>query len=444
MRPCERPPRRDRTRFGCSGTRPARRPILAQYVDPPAHTAYAPDIVSSMRNLRVLLVHGTFGDPGGGNAVGAWLAQALADAVTLDVLTELPWEPASVDAFWGTSLARHPLRQHVVPMPASLLLRLRYSLNRERPGTRFDRLRLALLFREARRLGPRFDLCVTAENFAAFDRPGIQYVHYPAIFRPEPLFAAPLVRRYYDVCDALSGLTRAVAAGNVTLTNSQWTARALGEMGFAARVVYPPVFDPGPGVAWHERDDAVLCLGRFHPTKRMEGIMAIVARVRESHPGLTLRFIGSPVDTHYTTQMRALATDHGDWITFHENPPRSALIAMLGRARYGIHAMEKEHFGMAPAEMTRAGMLVFCHRSGGLVEVVDREERLLWTDDAGAVARMRELLGGPEEARAALSARLRAYSSRFSMERFCREVHDAVRESAATLNRGPAGERRVF
>jgi len=387
--------------------------------------------MSQMRDLRVLLVHRTFQDPGGGNAVGAWLAQALAGSVALEVLTELPWQPDVVDAFWGTSLARCRPRQHVVPLPASLILRLRSSLSNESAGTRFDRLRLALLFRQAQRLGPQFDLCITAENFGAFNRAGIQYVHYPVTFRPEPVFAAPLVRRYYDLCDALSGLTKEVAARNLTLTNSQWTARALGEMGVAARVVYPPVFDPGPGVPWHERDDVVLCLGRFHPTKRMDAIMAIVARVRDSHPGLTLRFIGSPVDPHYAKQMRGLAANHGDWVTFHHDLPRAALAAMLGRARYGIHAMEREHFGMAPAEMARAGMLVFCHRSGGPVEVVNGEERLLWNDEADAIARMQSMLSGPEEFRARLSASLRSFASRFSEERFCAEVRDAVRERAS-------------
>jgi glycosyltransferase involved in cell wall biosynthesis len=383
--------------------------------------------MSPMRDLRVLLVHGTFQDPGGGNAVGAWLAEALAGAVALEILTELPWRPEAVDAFWGTSLARHRPRQHVVPMPASLFLRLRSSLSQDRAGTRFDRLRQALLFREAQRLGPQFDLCMTAENFAAFSRPGIQYVHYPATFHPEPVFAGPLVRRYYEFCDAISGLTQEVAARNLTLTNSEWTARGLAKMGVDTRVVYPPVFDPGPGRPWRDRDDVVLCLGRFHPTKRMEAIMATVARVRETHPGLALQFIGSPVDPHYTKQMLAVAAAHGDWITFHHNLPRSAVIAMLGRARYGIHAMPDEHFGMAPAEMTRAGLLVFCHRSGGLVEVVNGEERLLWTDDADAVARMEAMLGAPEEERAALSARLRSYASRFSEERFCDEVRAAVR-----------------
>ena len=384
-----------------------------------------------MRDLRVLLVHGTFLEPGGGNAVGAWIAQALAGSVALEVLTDLPWQPDVVDGFWGTSLARFEIRQHVVPLPASLVLRLRRSLNNEGAAVRLDRLRLALLFREARRLGPRFDLCITAENFGAFYRPGIQYVHYPVLFRPEPVFAAPLVRRYYDLCDALSGLTKEGAASNLTLTNSQWTARALGNMGVAARVVYPPVFDPGPGLPWHARDNVVLCLGRFHPTKRMELAMAIVARVRDSNPGVTLRFVGSPVDPHYTKQMRHIAAAHGDWITFHHDLPRTAVAAMLGRSRYGIHAMESEHFGMAAAEMTRAGMLVFCHRSGGLVEVVDGEERLLWTDEADAIARMQAMLGAPEQIQADLSARLRISASRFSEERFCHEVRGAVRAAAS-------------
>ena len=387
-----------------------------------------------MRALRVLLVHRTFQDPGGGNAVGAWIAQALAGSVALEVLTELPWQPEVVDEFWGTSLAPSPPRQHVVPPPASLFLRLRSSLSSESAGARFDRLRLAVLFREAQRLESRFDLCITAENFGAFNGPGIQYVHYPATYRPEPAFAAPLVRRYYDLCDALSGLTEAVAARNLTLTNSQWTARALGEMGVAARVVYPPVFDPGPGVPWRDRDDAVLCLGRFHPTKRMDAVMAIVAGVRASYPGLMLRFIGSPVDPHYVKQMRDVAAAHGDWITFHQDLSRAAVADMLGRARYGIHAMESEHFGMAPAEMTRAGMLVFCHRSGGLVEVVNGEERLLWNDQAEAIARMQSMLREPEAVQAALSRSLRSFASRFSEERFCTEIRDVVSETASILS----------
>ena len=71
------------------------------------------------------------------------------------------------------------------------------------------------------------------------------------------------------------------------------------------------------------------------------------------------------------------AADHaggardGDWIEIREDLSRTELNALMGRSRYGVHAMEGEHFGMATAEMIRAGCLVFPHRSGGSVEVVD-------------------------------------------------------------------------
>ena len=44
--------------------------------------------------------------------------------------------------------------------------------------------------------------------------------------------------------------------------------------------------------------------------------------------------------------------------------------------RYGIHGMREEHFGMAPAEMVRAGVIVWVPRGGGQMEIVGREPAL--------------------------------------------------------------------
>ena len=41
--------------------------------------------------------------------------------------------------------------------------------------------------------------------------------------------------------------------------------------------------------------------------------------------------------------------------------------------RYGIHGMREEHFGMAPAEMARAGAIVWVPRGGGQTEIVGGE-----------------------------------------------------------------------
>ena len=50
--------------------------------------------------------------------------------------------------------------------------------------------------------------------------------------------------------------------------------------------------------------------------------------------------------------------------------------------------MENEHFGMATAEMTRAGMLVFAHDSGGSPEVLNDERALLWSSEGEAVRKI--------------------------------------------------------
>jgi hypothetical protein len=56
---------------------------------------------------------------------------------------------------------------------------------------------------------------------------------------------------------------------------------------------------------------------------------------------------------------------------------RDELRAAVASHRYGIHAMEEEHFGMGPAEILSAGCLLFAHDSGGPVEILGGEERLL-------------------------------------------------------------------
>ena len=46
--------------------------------------------------------------------------------------------------------------------------------------------------------------------------------------------------------------------------------------------------------------------------------------------------------------------------------------------RYGIHGMREEHFGMAPAELARAGAIVWVPRGGGQMEIVGHEPALMF------------------------------------------------------------------
>jgi glycosyltransferase involved in cell wall biosynthesis len=354
------------------------------------------------------------------------MLHALAARHQVDTLTAKPWSAAETNAFYGTTIDDRGIGTHLVPAPWAWLSNL--------DDDRLTRLRFSSVFRYARQRATQYDLVISADGFAPYGVPGIQYVHFPALLKPRPARLAALVVPYFAFCERVLAGDWADAVGNVTLVNSHWTGRqlhALGEV-TASTVLYPPVIDPGH-LAWESRDDVFLCIGRFHPTKRIETAISIVARARaQSHPNARLAIVGSAVDRQYTQRIKALAAGHA-WIEFHEDLSRDVLNALLRRSRYGIQAMVGEHFGMATAEMTRAGCLVFAHDSGGTPEVLDHEPALVWSSEDEAVARIRAL----EPRR--IGARLRERAQRFSTEAFVESFLQIVdRATSGSGIPGPA------
>jgi glycosyltransferase involved in cell wall biosynthesis len=379
--------------------------------------------------VRVVLLQRTLEPPGGGNAVAAWMLHALAPQHDVTTITERSWDAALVNRFYGTAIDKARVRQRHAAWPWSALARA--------PG-RLDRLRLAVLQRVARRLDA--DLFITADNYAAFPRPGVQYLHFPLPLHPAPAGPAPLVRAYYRACDALSGLNWEAAARNTTLVNSEWTAKGTATLGrLSTQVLYPPVPDPGAGLPWEDRENTFLCVGRFHGSKRLDLVIDIVRRARRTLSDARLVVVGSTVDAEYTARLRNWVAPISEWASIEVDLPQSELHARMRRARYGIHAMVDEHFGIAPAEMARAGCLVFVHDSGGLVEVVGGQQELRWATQDEAVARIEAIAAAPERARM-LSTQLAAHAERFSSERFVREFTATVN---VLLQRGAAGGARV-
>ena len=387
--------------------------------------------------MRVLIVQRSLRPPGGGNAVAAWMVHALstpprkvrvagapvADRHEIATLTATAWSPDETNAFYGTGIPADRVTRRVIPPPLSWLASM--------PEDRATRLRLCSVLRYARPLADRFDLMVTADNYGAFARPGIQYLHFPAALQPTPARWAPVVNLYFALCDWLVGVPWTAAAANLTLANSQWTAEGLARLGVGQdvpTVLYPPVVDPGEGEPWERRSNTFLCIGRFHGSKRIEVAMAIVRRVRAAvMPDARLAIVGSAVDPEYTRRLHRLAAPDRDWIDFHEDLSRADLNALMGRCRYGIQAMACEHFGMAAAEMTRAGCIVFAHASGGSVEVLDGDPRLLWKTDAEAVALI-SAVAREAAVRDSIRARLQVHSAAFSAGRFVDQFNDIVDE----------------
>jgi glycosyltransferase involved in cell wall biosynthesis len=372
------------------------------------------------------MVQRSLAPPGGGNAVAAWMVHALAGLHQIDTLTAREWTAASTNAFYGTAIPEHGITKYVTPAPWSWLASL--------PEDRLTRLRMCSVLRYAGRIANRYDLLVTADNYGAFPKPGLQYLHFPAPLNPEPARLRAIVNVYFAFCDWFVRVPWDQARRNVTLANSAWTASGLDRSQAipVAQVLYPPVVDTGAGRPWDARRDIFLCLGRFHGSKRIELAMSIVRRLRaDAIPSARLLIVGSPVDLDYSARIKNLA-EKSDWIEFREDLPRDEVNRLIAESRYGLQAMEDEHFGMATAEMARGGCLVFPHDSGGAREAVGGEAALLWRTEDEAVARI-TALAADARLRDAVRSRLQANAAAFSPEQFVerfRRIVDAWPEAA--------------
>jgi glycosyltransferase involved in cell wall biosynthesis len=358
--------------------------------------------------------------------VGAWILEALRDRYELTVLTWKPADLGEVNRAFGTRLdpagfhwaSVGPLLSRTLdafPIPLSLL-----TLN--------------LLMREARRLLKRtpFDGVIGTMNELDVGVPAIQYVHYPWASVPRPdvdhrWYHWSLPLRVYRWCSArVSGYSRERIRRNLTLVNSDWTGQRFESWyGAAAKTVYPPVPGGFADVPWDERQDAFVCMSRISPEKEIDKIIEILAAVRERGHAVRLTIVGHEDDRRYAERVRRVAAPHRAWISFRHGLSRSELQDLLPRHRYGIHGMVGEHFGIAPAELQRAGCIVFVPDRGGCAEIVAHDPRLVYGDAAQAVERIDRVLRD-RELRAALRAELQARRDGFSEGRFMEQIRDAV------------------
>lgn len=375
---------------------------------------------------RVLLVHPSLEPTGGASGVAVWALQALASVYRVTVLSWAPVVPQAIDGFFGTTLERLHFETRLVPAS--------WRAAMARVPVPAALWRSSLLMRCARGLAGDFDVVVGTHNECDYGRRAIQYVHYPTYLRPRPKVdfrwyhgSGPLLNAYYRLADAVAGFNEERMRDNITLANSDWTAARIRiSLGVEARTVYPPVVavrDPQP---WAERHRGFLAVGRLTPEKEYPRIMRILARVRETHPDITLTIVGvTDPRSRYAASLREQAAALGPWIRILQNVPRATIDALMASHRYGIHGMIEEHFGMAPAEMVRAGMIVWVPNGGGQVEIVGDEPLLRYDNEEAAADVISRVLASPaEEAR--LREWLAARATQFSEERFVHEIRTVV------------------
>jgi glycosyltransferase involved in cell wall biosynthesis len=376
---------------------------------------------------RVLLVQPSLQPPGGSNGVAAWVLQALTPDHRVTVLSWQPVEVEPINRFFGTHLRQSDFDTIVVPRS--------WRLAPDLLPTPAMLVKLSLLMRYTRKVSAGFDVIFGVHNETDYGRRGIQYVHYPSYLRPRPTvdlrwYHQPraALNAYYALADRIAGFSMARMKANLTLVNSNWTGEHVRAfLGGEPRTLYPPVVDPGPGLPWDARAPHFLAVGRISPEKDYERVMRILARVRVHAPDLRLTIVGTS-DRHtrrYFTGLQSLARSLGEWIEFRQNVSREELRELMGSYRYGLHGMREEHFGMAPAELVRAGAIVWVPNGGGQTEIVGHEPGLVFDSDAEAVRKISAVLIDTTEQQR-LRQRLAERAEVFSTDRFVREVRDIV------------------
>lgn len=340
--------------------------------------------------MKVLFIQPSLQPPGGGNGVAVWMLQSLADRGPVTVLTWVPVDLDAVDAYFGTRLKGAEL--------TFICRRAPFSSWLTKLGIPHELFKLHFLMAMGRKLAREFDLVCSANNELDFGCPSIQYVHYPWNHHPRPdcdqtWYRNPFLRlillTYYRVCRLISGHSSASMLGNLTLVNSAWTGRKFQSVygDHPYRVLYPPALGKFPDRPWEPRRHAFLSVGRQHPTKEWEKLIAIVSGLRQRGHAVELTLAGSRDSQEYRERMLRAIEQAGPWVRLVENLTREELVELAVQHRYGLHGMTEEHYGMAVAELVLAGCLTFAPADGGQVEILG-DERLLYTGVEDAIEKL--------------------------------------------------------
>jgi glycosyltransferase involved in cell wall biosynthesis len=375
---------------------------------------------------RVAVVHPQL-VPGGGSEAGAmWTLQALQDESRLTLVTMGRPDLESLNRKYGTTVDENKLDGRFLRLP---------------PGTRkrFDALRGFRLARYCRRHALDFDVLISAYNVMDFGVAGIQSIadfSFDDALRRElhsangaaggALTKASLGRSLY------LGLARALAGSrgdgwkrNLTVANSEWTRDLLRErFGVASDVVYPPVAGGFPAVPWNEREDGFVFIGRLVPEKGVRRVIEILGDVRREKP-VHLHIIGRRERNAYAREVEELCRRNRDWIHLEGEKYGPEKAEFLARHKYGISGCRNEAFGIAVAEMVKAGSLVWVPDGGGQKEIV-AHPGLIYSGRGHAAALILAALGEPA-AEAALRYHLEARADLFSSGRFVEEMRGIVR-----------------
>lgn len=251
--------------------------------------------------------------------------------------------------------------------------------------TLFVDYQVALFNRSLEKIASQYDLLIDSGNSQLFlptSIPVISYIHFPSEYLlrmknlslhiPDHQMSYPVIRKIARAfIRPVYRRNSRFIDGRTIVCNSKFTENAFCEMFPKAagqtRVIYPPVALAQYRCLPGSREHSVVSLGRFAPDKgQLEQI-----RLAESMPGLEFHFMGFVNAPKYFEACQDYVTlNHLSNVHLHPDIPFEDMIALMKTARYFLHTMHNEHFGITAVQAIAAGCLPIVHDSGGQKETV--------------------------------------------------------------------------
>ncbi len=390
-----------------------------------------------LRRLKLGICHPRIGK-GGSEACAVWGITALKDEYDVTLITSGAIDIEGLNAFYGTSLRPEDFKVLTAPTPWWLNLLRRTDTGDALDGASYQKF--------CRKIASDFDVLISAYNFCDF---GVPAIHLIADFSwddalrraydptrpglPKFIYGDNVVRRaYLHLAQFLSESSgHSLFAGQDQIyANSQWTADVMrSRYGVNVSVLYPPVPGEFPSIPWARRENGFVCLGRIDSAKRIERIIDILARVRQRRHDVHLHIIGRIGDDAYGRVVAELCKAHPGWVIAEGAQCGNAKLRLLASHRFGIHGRNGEAFGIAVAEMVKAGCIPFVPKEGGQVEIVSHP-LLTYTNVDDAAGKIVGLLEKPQ-LQSELCQHLAHQSQRFAVEDFMASLRTIVQRFLA-------------
>jgi glycosyltransferase involved in cell wall biosynthesis len=367
---------------------------------------------------------------GGTEAVTAWTIHALRMEYQVTLISFSKIDLDTLDRFYGTELSQETCSVIQPGLPPFLARTHRFSVLKDH-----------LMMRYCKSVQKKYDLFISTGGGVDFGRRSIQYyglapgsnlIKVLSGSRDLPGWYRLVKRSFVRGCAALSGYSETNMLQNATLVTSKWAGEAISAaQGFANfQVVYPPVRDQSSETPWGGRQPTFLCISRIVPEKGVHRTIEITRRVRERGFDISLVIVGRIDDASYGRKIVRLAQEN-PWVTLSEPLEREDLQRLMDRCQYGINAALDEPFGLAVAEMVKAGCIVFVPNGGGQIEIVEAKE-LTYNDTEDAVSKIISVLSS-ESLRKALALKLAQQANIFSTESFCQSIQSVTQEVLDSL-----------